>query len=443
MKTIEERIKEIKHCGECAIYCMDNHKVHYLTDDGSFNDVINSMHNAKNKDELSEAYYKYINLCIVHGYSDGETIAGIMQNEAKNKEFNVNIDSVIKSLIEIKYAEVKLSESAQQEKPVVKPAEKNGTTSNHAESVKENMGSILKTVKGMIKPTIQPVEEVYKPVEEADKPAGGAAISNKTIGRIKGRLGYISKLGNKVLSNKSDNIDNDINTIRSTAKEIKLIIAAIDPTTCTEQEIADLNDISAVVDNLLKSIENIGTAVKNVSNQQVVVAQSNSQAQQAEAASNVSGFNIANFIKEDKPADGPIAPESKPQQKQTAFPHQICGLTDDQIIEEVGKHFKLLGLIPIHAYPLYDLANNKLLARKMKQLDAKQRPNNPFLTQVNINEYIDVPELLAQYPLCFTMPCNDKKQVIIVLFNPIPVADKNGIMQYPLHIFKAEKNVNK
>ena len=79
----------------------------------------------------------------------------------------------------------------------------------------------------------------------------------------------------------------------------------------------------------------------------------------------------------------------------------------------------------------------------MKELNAKQRSNNPYLTQVNINEYIDAPELLDKYSLCFTMPCNDKKQIIVVLFNPTPVLDNNGVLNYPLHIFKETKNNNK
>ena len=110
MKTMEERIKEIKHCAECAIYGMNNHKITWAPDDGSFDNTINDMHNAKSKDKLSKAYHDYIINAINHGYSDGKIIAGIMQNEEKNKEFNVNIDSVIKSFIEIKYTTVKLSE---------------------------------------------------------------------------------------------------------------------------------------------------------------------------------------------------------------------------------------------------------------------------------------------------------------------------------------------
>jgi hypothetical protein len=75
----------------------------------------------------------------------------------------------------------------------------------------------------------------------------------------------------------------------------------------------------------------------------------------------------------------------------------------------------------------------------MKELDCKQRANNPYLTQVDINKYIDVPELIAQYSLCFTLPCNNKKQLIVVLFNPNPEVGKNGLLQYPIHIFKANK----
>lgn len=416
MKTIDEQVKEIKDCAECAIYYMDNHKLPWLKDDGSFEDTINSMHNAQNKDKLGDAYYKYINLCIMHGYSDGDIIAGIMQNDAKNNEFNVNIDSVIKSLIEIKYTTVKLSDPVIKKPEVSQPkAEEKSTSKNDVPKAEE-------------KPT-----DADNDKKADDNTAGGIKISDKIIKKIEGKLKYISGITNKVVNNQSEDIANDINKIKSVSAEAKQMITSIDPTSCSKEEIAELNDASAAIDNSLKMLDN---ALK------ISTAQSNT-VQQPAAAHTEGGFNIANFVKQNQqPVSGPKVPvDNKHQQKPTAFPHQICGLTDDQIVAEVNKHFKVIQELP--AYALYDLINNKLLIRKMKELDAKQRPNNPYLTQVNINEYIDVPELLAQYPLCFTMPCNDKKQVIIVLFNPNPVLDKNGILNYPLHIFKATKTNNK
>lgn len=102
MKSIEEQVKEIKYCAECDILLMKNHKRTYFKDDGSFDDVINAMHNALSRDALSKAYYDYINVCICQGYSDGEIIGGIMQNEEQNKKFNVDIETVIVSFVNIK-----------------------------------------------------------------------------------------------------------------------------------------------------------------------------------------------------------------------------------------------------------------------------------------------------------------------------------------------------
>lgn len=435
MKTIEERIKEIKHCGECAIYCMSNHKVPWLPDDGSFDNTINSMRNAQTKHKLSQAYYNYINLCINHGYSDGEIIAGIMQNDAKNKEFDVNIDSVIKSLIEIKYTTVKLSEpTIQQEKA-------------EAESTKPVVQPIVgakfatEAIKEVAKPTVEP----DKNNSSTDNSAGGIKVNDKIVYKISKKVDYMNNLLKKLINNQDKDLSGTAKSIKSIAEETKQMILSVDPTSCSEETIASLNDSSVAIDEAIKIAESV-LANNTTDTKQEVVAQTTT-AQSSAAANTVGGFNISNFIKQDKqPVKGPNMPanngngKSNQQQKQTVFPHQICGLTDDQIIAEVRKHFKVLQQLP--AYALYDLLNNKFLAKKMKELDAKQRPNNPYLTQVNMNEYIDVPELLEKYSLCFTMPCNDKTQVIMVLFNPIPVPDKNGVLQYPLNIFKATKTNN-
>lgn len=410
MKTMEERIKEIKHCGECAIYSMGNHQVVYLPYDGSFVDIINAMHDAQTKDKLSEAYYKYINLCINHGYSDGEIIGGIMQNTEQNERFNVNIDSVIKSLIEIKYTTVKLAE------PVIQQ-------SNHAD------------------------RKVEKEVNKTDETAGGVKINDKIIKKIKAKMNYAEGVLNTLNNNKSENVASDINKIKTVVNEIYGLVASIDPTSCNEEEIAELNDISAKSRSYLKLVSEIkkaNTDTKIADDNQASSNQTN-VVQQASAAHTEGGFSIANFIKQ-QPIKGPNMPtNNQPSQlKQSVFPHQICGLTDEQIVEEVKKHFEFMNIEQsIPAYALYDLINNKFLTRKMKEFNAKQRANNPRLTQVNINEYIDIPELLAKYSLCFTIPCNDKNQIIVVLFNPIAVPDtKTGILQYPLHVIKAAKTNN-
>lgn len=392
MKTIEERIKEIKSSAECAVCTMTDHKLPWMIDNGSFNGVINEMQNAQNKDLLGKAYHTYINMCICNGYSDGEIIAGIMQNEEQNKKFNVNIESVIKSLIDIRDTSVKLTESAV-EKPVQKKSDK---------------------------------EEKSNSVPVAD---GKNASSNndKTVKRIHDKLDYFVKLRDKIMSGHST--PEDLDKIKKVASEAKELLLVLDRTVLSESELKDIENTVKSLDNMLESMEQLKAVVNN-------------QKAQAAVAHTANGFNIANFIKEEK---GPVVSQpvqQEPAKPKTAFPHQICGLTDQQIFEEIGKHYKLCQP-NLPAYPLYDLINNRLLAKKMKSLDAKQRANNPYLTQVDINEYIDVPELLEQYNLCFTIPCNNKKEVIVVLFNPTPAAGKDGVVQYPLHIFKATKTNNK
>lgn len=417
MKTIEEQVKEIKHCGECGIYAMKNHKLPWYKDDGSFDDVINEMHIAQTKELLAESYYKYINICIAHGYSDGYIIGGIMQNEEQNKKFNVDIDSVIKSLIQIKYTPVKLSESVVVEEKTIQKSEE------------------------FKQPIIEPNNDKSEPVKEGalqvvDNSAGGDKVDSAIIKKIKGKINYANNLM------KSEDINNTIEKAKSVCEEVKQMILAIDPTTCSEDEIAELNDASAAIDKILKTNNSVET-------KQVEIATESIPVQQVAAAHTEGGFNIGNFIKQNQqPVKGPNMPMANPNMKpnnqirKNVFPHEICGLTDDQITEEIKRHFKVIE--SLHVYPLYDLLNNKLLREKMKEFNAKQRPNNPFLTQVNINEYIDIPELLAKYTLCFTIPCNDKDKIIVVLFNPTPVQDNNGVLNYPLHILKATKiNKNK
>lgn len=399
MKTFEEQVKEIKYCGECGVHSMKDHKLPWLPDNGDFDKIINNMHNAKTKDELSKAYYEYITVAMKNCYSDGYIIAGIMQNEEQNKKFDVNIDSVVESFINIKYPTIQLtSEPVKNEKVV-----------------KEN-------------PKAEPTKKA-----ELTKPD-----NSKSIEKAKKKVNYMKNILAKVENNNSENPAEDLNSITTVNGEFRKLIESIDMKSCTKDEIREINNTILDAETTAEKATKLIEAKANNEN-----TASPELVQQGVAAHNTTtGFNIGNFIKQ------PVAPimsvSNMPAQQQAAkpsvFPHQICGLNDTQIVEEVNKHFKLTQ--QLHAYPLYDLANNKYLARKMKEFDAKQRPNNPYLTQVNINEYIDVPELLEKYSLCFTMPCNDKKKLIVVLFNPIPVADNNGALQYPIHIIKAAKAKN-
>ena len=267
---------------------------------------------------------------------------------------------------------------------------------------------------------------------------------NKNIGKIivkvNKKLNYANKLLTELNTGGSTNPADSKNLILTICKEVKEMLSNIK---------APDNKVE-LINKLISEVESTEKAAEAFT---IISSAPQSQQQPAAAYNNGYGFNIGNFIKpqaQQQPIpmqqQQPIPMQQQHQVKPTVFPHQICGLTQEQIAEEVGKHVKLIPKenrnYTIPADVLYDLVNNKLLSRKMKELDCKHRANNPYLTQVNINEYIGEPELLSQYPLCFTMPCNDKKKLIMVLFNPNPVMDKNGILQYPLHIFKATKTNN-
>lgn len=381
----EKMIEEIKDGAACAIHTMSNSKLTYLPDDKNLDNCINAMRIAQNKDKLAEAYYNYIVLTISLGYSDAEIIAGIMQNTTQNEKFGVCIDSVVESLITIK-TPVTLSKA--------KPAE--------------------------------PVVAKPEPTKTPEAKPTGETPEEKVAKKIKGKFNYVIKLSNGL--SKSANPAEDLNKINAVVKEAKDLMASIDKTKLSNEEVADLESGIVAIDAIIKMAEG---AVSLAKLPEVITSSSGDVGNGA--ATNTLGFNIGNFMKGFQPQQQPKPVQDKPK---SVFPHQIDGLTDDQIVEEVSKHFKLLPDCTVGAYPMYDLCKNKILAKKMKELNAKQRANNPFLTQQKIEEYIDVPELLDKYNMCFTIPCNDKGKVIVVLFNPVPVDEKNGL-QYPIHIFKA------
>ena len=99
MMKLEEKIKQIKSEADSAIYAMKDHKLVEDKNNTSFDDAIYKMHNAANKDELAKAYTDYIQLAICNHYNDACIIAGIMQNAELNKNYGVDIDKVIGSLI--------------------------------------------------------------------------------------------------------------------------------------------------------------------------------------------------------------------------------------------------------------------------------------------------------------------------------------------------------
>lgn len=450
MKTIEEQVNEIKHYGECAVYGMENHKVVYLPDDGSFNDIINAMHNAQNKDTLAEVYYNYIINAISHGYSDGEIIGGIMQNEEQNEKFSINIESVIKSLINIKYTRIDLDSPTKStestntnehkksfsEKAQAAFNDSTGKTNNeHKKSFPEKVRAAFNDNTGKPKTNNEQNNGPIINAEASDIPVNDTSDKDKLFNKIHKKMNYIESVVNALTTNKSQSVAHDINLVKTTVKQINDLVLSVDPKKYEPKDIATLNNLSAKANSYLDIVAKI-----EMGNTNTVVSKDKQQGEveQQAVAHTEGGFNITNFI---KPNQQPIAGPNMPnpnrmqQQKTSVLPHEICGLTDEQMIEEVKKHFKIIQ--PVNTYPLYDLLKNKILAHKMKELNAKQRSNNPYLTQVNINEYIDIPELLAHYNLCFTIPCNEKDKVIVVLYNSNLVRDNTGALNYPLNIFKA------
>ena len=291
-------------------------------------------------------------------------------------------------------------------------------------------------------------DEVEKQIEEAGKQNEVNKDFSKIIVKSNKKLHFANKLLDKLNNNGSDNPEDTKKAIINICNEVKNMLSGINVADGNTKFISELldeaNKLSKAADGFIINPQQQPQPEANPKEQQV---QPKKVQQQTVAHNNGYGFNIANFMQpQQQQVQMHVVQPTQQQPKQTksaVFPHEICGLIQDQIAAEVSKHFKLIPKenrnYTMSADALYDLANNKLLARKMKELDCKQRPNNPYLTQVDINEYIGEPELLAKYPWAFTMPCNDKKKLIMVLFNPNPVMDKNGVLQYPLHIFKATK----
>ena len=99
----KEEIESIKHQAECAIFTMDNHIVPWLSDsDGSIHQAVVKMHEATNQNSLYVSYIEYAIACINNGYSISEIIAGIMQNQEQNLKYNIDIESIIELVSDVK-----------------------------------------------------------------------------------------------------------------------------------------------------------------------------------------------------------------------------------------------------------------------------------------------------------------------------------------------------
>lgn len=341
--TIEERIVEIKkHASYMRHGMKDNNFIpshlHTLgvTMRPIYVPIVDKMLNAKSKEELSKAYGEYIEVSMrVPGFSDYDIIGGIMDNEEKNKEFNVSMDAIIHSYL----SKFKTNDS-------VKLGAKNP---KDADTKKSESAKSDKLVNDNKKPQ-QPVE-----TENAEQ----VVTENQQVAAAHSETGF--------------NINNFIK----------------------------------------HNQPSIQMPIMNPANANMRPATNNSSVQ-----------------------DNAVAAEEK-KNADMLLPHQTCKLSDEEIIAYNDKHYKNLAG-GISAYALYDLLKSDLLTKKMKELNAKDRPNNPQLKQVPVTECTDEPNLIERYPLAFTMQCNDKGQVIVVLFNPNVELDSKNKPAYPIYICKGK-----
>ena len=276
-------------------------------------------------------------------------------------------------------------------------------------------------------------------VEEHDKKEEGIEVDDEILNGIKDKITYLKNLATTF--NKSADPLGDAKKAKDMCDEIVKLIVSINPAGCTEEEISELNDATASVNDMKECFKAIEIVYKHIPVKEATIVERATPVQQTVAAHNPEQFNISNFI---KPAQQTVAVPNTPVNNVTlpALPHQDKELTTEEITREVEKHFRLIPReqrnYTVDGCALYDLLKNKVLGERMKELNSKQRSNNPFLTHVDINKYINDPELLQKYSLCFTIPCNERDKIIVVLLDPV-AKNINGELQYPLNILKMPK----
>lgn len=408
-----------------------------------FDGIISAMKAANTVEELLESYWRYIQMCKVYKFyiSDDVIIAALLSNEDKNKQFGITEDVMIEAYYNV------ISNEPRMTVDTIVPKKNETKTSPDAEPKK------AKTV------NLQAAVEKHDETKEKDKPKSssptikGKYDNSKEFSMVDIKIKAVKDLESTIPSADGNILAN----VFAACKEANSAIYMINPSKLSKNEIAHLNDLTAYVNSVeVKAKARVEEIKKN-------------GLKQGAAAHTMGGFNVNNFEKNPTPptsgpATRPIPPSVRQAQAVAAepvvngapvhdaskehhhhkLPHEECGLTDEQIVEEVNKHFKILPGYTVTAYPLYDLLNNPLLRQRMKQYGSKQRPNNPFLTQIDLST-IALPEedkeAFAKYTMAFTIPCKDKNSTIVVYYNPIPVIDKCGCATYPINIVKG-KNEN-
>ena len=175
-------------------------------------------------------------------------------------------------------------------------------------------------------------------------------------------------------------------------------------------------------------------------------------------AANKFGFDISKFIKPEttgqvtvvpspavkpveaqpqQPADtaAPAEPakaepkkDSKPAEKKPVEPKK----EEEELkkkVEEMNKNFHLIkgthpGFTMTQVNSLLCLAKNGFIKKKMKEYDAKDRPNNPQFYEIPLDPYV-TDENKGKYDICFKLNTKDKKHPIIILYNTIPAFEKS------------------
>ena len=95
----------------------------------------------------------------------------------------------------------------------------------------------------------------------------------------------------------------------------------------------------------------------------------------------------------------------------------------------MNKNFHLIkgthpGFTMTQVNSLLCLAKNGFIKKKMKEYDAKDRPNNPQFYEIPLDPYV-TDENKGKYDICFKLNTKDKKHPIIILYNTIPAFEKS------------------
>ena len=399
--------------------------------EGLFDGVISAMKAAQTKEQLLSAYSRYIQMCKIYKFyiSDNAIIAAILSNEDKNTQFGITEDEFIDA-----YYDLVSNESHIQMATIV-PAKQEQVEVPEPKKAK--------------KAELQNNSNQFKQQNSNNAPAN--KNNTRDIALVDAKVKVIKDL-ESTIQNGDGNI---LSNVFAACKDANSTICAIDPKRLSSQEIEYLNTQTAYI-----------TDVENKAKARVEDIKKNGLKQKS-AAHTLGGFNVNNFEKNTVPplagpATRPIPPSVKAVQSVAQspvvngagtiptnnghahhhrLPHEECGLTDDQIVKEVCKHVKLLPGYNAPAYALYDLIKSPELKQKMKQYGSKQRPNDPFLTQIELDA-ISLPDedkdAYTKYSMAFTTPCKDKNHIIVVYYNPVPIIDACGCQTYNINILKSK-----